>query len=57
MKSKICGTIACISFLAMLGVAGNSDLGYETNFGALCIKAGICLAVFITSLKIGGFLE
>lgn len=57
MKSKICGIIALISFLALLGVAGNSDLGYETNFGALCIKAGICLAVFAASLKIGGFFE
>ena len=57
MKSKICGTIACISFFAILGVAGNSDLGYETNFGALCIKILICLTVFVTSLKIGDFLE
>lgn len=57
MKSKICGTIACISFFVMLGVAGNSDLGYEANFGALCIKVSICLAVFAASLKIGGFFE
>lgn len=57
MKSKICGITALISFLALLGVAGNSDLGYETNFGALCIKAGICLTVFAASLKIGGFFE
>lgn len=49
MKTKICGTL---SFMWLIGVAGNSDLGLEPDFGAL---AG--LVVFAASLWIGGFIE
>lgn len=57
MRTKICGTLACLSFLWLVGVAGNSDLGFEPDFGALVIKVLAGLVVFTASLKIGGFIE
>ena len=57
MITKIWGTLACLSFLWLLGVAGSSDLGFEPDFGALCIKVFAGLAVFAASLWIGGFIE
>ena len=57
MRAKICGTLAFLSFMWLIGVAGNSDLGFEPDFGALCIKVLAGLAVFALSLKIGGFME
>ena len=56
-KQRICGTLAFLSFLWLVGVAGNSDLGLEPDFGALCIKLLAGLVVFGASLKIGGFIE
>lgn len=57
MRTKICGTTAFLSFMWIIGVAGNSDLGFEPDFGALCIKVFAGLAVFAASLWIGGFIE
>lgn len=57
IKQRICGTLALLSFLWLVGVAGNSDLGLEPDFGALCIKAFAGLAVFAASLWIGGFID
>ena len=57
MRRKICGTLAFLSFMWILGVAGNSDLGLEPDFGVLCIKVFAGLAVFAASLWIGGFIE
>ena len=57
MKTKICGTLACLSLLWLVGVAGNSDLGLEPDFGALVIKVLAGLVVFAASLWIGGFIE
>lgn len=56
-KQHICGTLAFLSFMWIIGVAGNSDLGLEPDLGALCIKALAGLAVFAASLKIGGFIK
>lgn len=56
-KERICGILAALSFMYLLGVAGNSDLGLEPNFGALVIKVLAGLVVFAASLKIGGFIE
>ena len=56
-KQRICGTLTCLSFLWLVGVAGNSDLGLEPDFGALVIKVLAGLVVFAASLKIGGFIE
>lgn len=57
LKRRICGTIAFLSFMWLLGVAGNSDLGLEPDFGALIVKVLAGLVVFAASLKIGGFIE
>lgn len=56
-KTRICGTLACLSFMWLIGVAGNSDLGLEPDFDRLCIKVLAGLVVFAASLKIGGFIE
>lgn len=56
-KRKVCGTLACLSFMWLLGVAGNSDLGLEPDFVAMVIKVLAGLVVFAASLKIGGFIE
>ena len=57
IKRKVCGTLAFLSFLWLVGVAGNSDLGLEPDLGALCLKALAGLVVFVSSLKIGGFIK
>ena len=56
-KKRICGTLAFLSFMWLLGVAGNSDLGLEPNFVALVIKVLAGLVMFAASLKIGGFIK
>lgn len=56
-KRRICGTLACLSFMWLIGVAGNSDLGLEPDFVALVLKVLAGLIVFAASLKIGGFIE
>lgn len=57
IKKRICGTLGCLSFLWLIGVAGNSELGLEPDFGVLCIKVFAGLVVFVCSLNIGGFIE
>ena len=52
---KVCRLTALLSFLYLLGVAGNSDLGLEPDFGKLCLKTLIGLAVLAASLFIGGY--
>ena len=54
-KRRICGTLAFLSFMWLLGVAGNSDAGLEPDLGALFLKILICLVVFAASIEIGGF--
>lgn len=55
LKRRICGTTAFLSFMWLIGVAGNSDLGLEPDFGALVIKVLAGLVVFAASIEIGGF--
>ena len=57
IKRKVCGTLACLSFVWLVGVAGNSDLGLEPDLGALCLKVLAGFVVFAASLKIGGFIK
>ena len=57
IKRRICGTTAFLSLIWLLGVAGNSDLGLEPDFGHLVIKVLAGFVVFVASLKIGGFIE
>ena len=54
-KRKVCGTLACLSFMWLIGVAGNSDIGLEPSLGKLALKLLIGLAVFAASIEIGGF--
>ena len=56
-KRKACVALALLSFMWLLGVAGNSDLGLEPDFVALIIKVLAGLVVFAASLKIGGFIK
>ena len=57
IKRKVCGALACLSFMWLVGVAGNSDLGLEPDFGSLVIKVLAGLVVFTVSLKIGGLIN
>ena len=54
IKRCICGALAFLSFVWLIGVAGNSDLGLESDFVALVIKV---LVVFASILKIGGLIN
>ena len=54
-KRRICGALAFLSFMWMLGVAGNIDIGFEPGLGKLALKLLIGLAVFAASIEIGGF--
>lgn len=56
MKRKICGTIATLAFIWLLGVAGNSDLGLNT-IKDIIWQGGAALAIFGGSLYLGDFLE
>lgn len=55
IKQRICGTLAFLSFMWLIGVAGSSDLGAEPDLGVLIIKALCGLLVLIASVKLGGF--
>ncbi len=55
IKRKVCGTLAFLSFMWLLGVAGSSDLGAEPDLGVLIIKALCGLLVLIASVQLGGF--
>lgn len=55
LKRRICGTLAFLSFMWLIGVAGNSDAGLEPDLGQMALKLLIGLVVFAASIKIGGF--
>ena len=57
IKKRICGTTAFLSFMWLIGVAGNNDLGLEPDFGKMVLKFLAGLVVFIISMKVGGFDE
>ena len=54
-KRRICGALALLSFMWLIGVAGNSDIGLEPDLGKMALKLLIGLTVFAVSIKIGGF--
>lgn len=54
IKRRICGTLACLSIVWLLGVAGNSDSGAEPDPSVLIIKVLCGLLVLIASVKLGG---
>lgn len=53
IKQRICGTLAFLSFMWMLGVIGSSDLGGELNVSALIIST----AIFGISIWLGGLMK
>ena len=57
IKKRICGTTAFLSFIWLIGVAENSDLGLEPDFSKMVLKCLAGLIVFIISMKVGGFDE
>lgn len=57
IRRRVCGTLAFLSFVWLLGVAGNNDLGLEPDLGKLALKLLIGLAVFAASIIVGGFTE
>lgn len=50
IRQRICGALAFLSFLWMLGVIGSSDLGGELNVCSLIIS----VVVFGVSVFLGG---
>ena len=56
-KRRICGTLAFLSFLWLLGVAGNSDLGLESSTSVLFVKLSVGVAVFGLSAWFGGLMK
>lgn len=55
IKRKVCGALAFLSFMWLIGVAGSSDLGAEPDLGVLIIKALCGLLVLVASVQLGGF--
>lgn len=53
IKQRICGTLAFLSFMWMLGVIGSGDLGYELNVCSLIIS----VVVFGVSIWLGGLMK
>lgn len=56
-KRKVCGTLALLSFMWLLGVAGNSDLGLESSTAVLFVKLSVGVAVFGLSAWFGGLMK
>lgn len=59
MKTKrlICGILAFLSFMWLIGVAGNSDLGLEPSTAVLFVKLSVGVAVFGLSAWFGGLMK
>lgn len=49
----LCG----LSFLYVLGLAGNSDLGLEPNTAVLFVKLSVGVAIFGLSAWLGGLMK
>ena len=57
IKRRICGTLAFLSFMWLLGVAENSDLGLEPSTAVLFVKLSVGVAVFGLSAWLGGLMK
>ena len=53
IRQRICSALAFLSFMWVLGVIGNSDLGYGLNM--ISLATGV--AVFGISIWLGGFMK
>lgn len=49
-------TLCGLSFLYILGVAGNSDLGLEPSTAVLFVKLSVGVAIFGLSAWLGGLM-
>ena len=54
---RIWRVAALLSFIALLGVAQSSDLGYEPSITLLALKGFTCLGLFALSAWKGGLFE
>lgn len=54
---RIWRVVALLSFVALLGVAQSSDLGYEPSITLLALKGFTCLGLFALSAWKGGLFE
>lgn len=54
---KIARACSALSFLYLLGVAGNNDAGLEPDLARMCTKLLIGIAVFAFSSWKGGLLK
>ena len=52
-----CRVLCGLSFLWLLGVAGNSDLGLEPSTAVLFVKLSVGVAVFGLSAWLGGLMK
>ena len=50
---RICGTVAILGFLIMLGTAGASDVGY-ISIGRIVVQTGVGMMMFIGGAYLGG---
>lgn len=57
MTKKIMRCLCGLSFLYILGVAGNSDLGLEPNTTVLFVKLSVGVAIFGLTAWLGGLLK
>ena len=53
IRQHICSALAFLSFMWVLGVIGNSDLGYGLNVVSLAIGVAVCGI----SIWVGGFMK
>lgn len=50
-------TLCGLSFLYILGLAGNSDLGLEPSTAVLVVKLSVGVAIFGLSAWLGGLMK
>lgn len=57
MTKKLMRSLCGLSFLYILGVAGNSDLGLEPSTAILFVKLSAGVTVFGLSAWLGGLMK
>lgn len=57
MTKKIMRCLCGLSFLYILGVAGNSDLGLEPSNAILFVKLSVGVTIFGLTAWLGGLLK
>lgn len=57
MTKKLMRSLCGLSFLYILGVAGNSDLGLEPSTAVLIVELNVGVAIFGLSAWLGGLMK